>query len=216
VDAFGGVFDGIVQDVDDCGTEVFCDAEGVEADCAGNRFQDDAVGGEMVALEGDDDAVFDEGAEVDDGAVLLAVTLAELSGFEYLLDGGEEPVGVGEHDSVELLALGLFDGATLEGLEVEADAGDGGLKLVGDGDEEGVLTLVAADLANEEDCVEDHAGDECAEEDNAQHGEGEVSLVANDPVDVKGDKATNEENAEGDEEGNGSAASSDVHSLVEV
>ena len=58
--------------------------------------------------------VFDEGAEVDDGAVLLAVTLAELSGFEYLLDGGEEPVGVGEHDSVELLALGLFDGATLE------------------------------------------------------------------------------------------------------
>ena len=46
--------------------------------------------------------------------------------------------------------------------------------------------------------------------DNAQHGEGEVSLVANDPVDIKGDKATNEENAEGDEEGNGSAASSDV------
>jgi hypothetical protein len=170
----------------------------------------------MVALEGDDDAVFDEGAEVDDGAVLLAVTLAELSGFQDLLDGGEEPVGVGEHDLVELLALGLFDGATLEGLEVEADAGDGGLKLVGDGVEEGVLTLVAADLANEEDCVEDHAGDECAEEDNAQHGEGEVSLVANDPVDVKGDKATNEENAEGDEEGNGSAASSDVHSLVEV
>ena len=83
-----------------------------------------------------------------------------------LLDGGEEPVGVGEHDPVELLALGLFDGAALEGLEVEADAGDGGLELVGDRVEEGVLTFVAADLADEEDGVEDDAGDEGAEEDN--------------------------------------------------
>ena len=106
MDAFGGVFDGVVEDVDDGGAEVFGDAEGVEADGAGDGFEDDAVGGEMVALEGDGDAVGDEGVEVDEGAVLLAVALAELSGFEDLLDGGEEPVGVGEHDLVELLALG--------------------------------------------------------------------------------------------------------------
>jgi hypothetical protein len=43
-----------------------------------------------------------------------------------LLDRGEEAVGVGEHDLVELLALGLFEGAALEGFEVEADAGNGG------------------------------------------------------------------------------------------
>src|SRR5579871_131847 len=98
--------------------------------------------------------------------------LAKLTGFEDLFDGGEEAVGVGEHDGVELLALGLVDGAALEGFEVEADAGDGGLEFVGDGVEEGVLTLVAADLADEEDGVEDDSGDEEGEENDAEDGEG--------------------------------------------
>ena len=41
--AFGGVFDGVVEDVDDGGAEVFGDAEGVEADSAGDGFEDDAA-----------------------------------------------------------------------------------------------------------------------------------------------------------------------------
>ncbi len=67
----------------------------------------------MVALEGDGDAVGDERLEIDEGAVLLALFLTELAGLEDLLDGGEKPVGVGEHDGVELLALGLVDGTAL-------------------------------------------------------------------------------------------------------
>ena len=126
VDAFGGVFDGVVEDVDDRGAEVFGDAESVEADGSGDGFEDDAFRRKMVALEGDGDAVFDERPEVDECAILQAMALAELSGLEDLFDGGEETVGVGEHDLVELLALRLVDGAALEGLKVEADAGDGG------------------------------------------------------------------------------------------
>ena len=90
-----------------------------------------------------------------------------------MLDGGEEAVGVLAHDGVELLALGLVAGVALEGFEVEADAGDGGLELVGDGVEEAVLALVAADFADEEDGVEDDAGDEDGEEEKAEDGEGE-------------------------------------------
>ena len=41
----------------------------------------------------------------------------------------------------------------MESFEVEADAGDGGLEFVGDGVEEGVLSLVAADLTDDEDGV---------------------------------------------------------------
>jgi hypothetical protein len=216
VDAVGGVFDCVVEDVEDGGAEVFGDAEGVEADGAGGRLEEDAGGGEIVALEGDGDAVGEEGFDVDEGAVLLAVALAELAGLEDLLDGGEEAVGVGEHDFVELLALRLFDRTALEGFEVEADAGDGSFELVGDGVEEGVLTLVAANLSDEEDGVENDASDEAGEEDDAQDGEGEVSLVANDPIDVEGDETTDEERAKGDEEGDSSAASGDVHGLVEV
>ena len=43
---------------------------------------------------------------------------------------------------------------------------------MGDGVEEGVLTLVAADLADEEDGVEDDAGDEDGEEDDAEDERG--------------------------------------------
>ena len=165
----------------------------------------------MVALGGDDDALVEQGFEVDEGAIKLAVFLAELAGFEDLLDGGEEAVGVGEHDGVELLSLLLGDGPALEGFEVEADGRDRGLKFVGDGVEEGVLTLVAADLAEEEDGVEDDAGDEDGEADNAEDEEGGAALVKDDPADVKGDGDTDEEGAEGDEEGDGSATTGEVH-----
>lgn len=211
VDAFGGVFDGVVEEVEDGGAEVFGDAEDGEADGAGDGLEDDGVGGKMMALEGGGDAVGEEGFEVDGDAVELALALAELAGFEHLLDGGEEAVGVGEHDLVELLSLLFGGGAALEGFEVEAGAGDGGFELVGDGVEEGVLALVAADLADEEDSVEGDAGDEESEEDDAEDGEDDGALVEEDPADVEGDETADEERAEGDKEGDRSAASGDVH-----
>jgi len=75
VDAVGGVFDGVVEDVYDGGAEVFGDALGVEADGAGDGFEGDVVGRKMMALEGDGDALRYEGFKVDEGAVLLAVSL---------------------------------------------------------------------------------------------------------------------------------------------
>jgi hypothetical protein len=82
---------------------------------------------------------------------------------------------------------------------------------VGDGVEEGVLTLVAADLADEEDSVENDASDEDSEEDDAEYGEGEGALVEDDPADVECDSEADGEYAKGDEGGDGSAASGDVH-----
>jgi len=67
----------------------------------------------MVALEGDGDAVGDERLEINESAVLLALFLTELTGLENLFDGSEKPVGVGEHDGVELLTLSLVDGTAL-------------------------------------------------------------------------------------------------------
>ncbi len=169
----------------------------------------------MVAQEGDADALADELLEIDEGAVLLAVALAELASLEDLLDGAEEAVGVGEHDAVELLALGLVDGTALEGFEVEADGGDGGFELVGDGVEKGVLALVAADLAKKEDGDEDDAGDEDGEEDDAEDERGDAALVGgdDDPADIEGDGDADEQDAERNKEGDGSAASGEVHGL---
>ena len=66
-------------------------------------------GGEVVAQEGDGDAVCDQRGELEEDAVLGAAG-AEFAGLEDLLDGGEETVGVGQHDLVELVALGFGDG----------------------------------------------------------------------------------------------------------
>ncbi len=92
---------------------------------------------------------------------------------------------------------------TLEGFEVEADAGDGGLELVGDGFEEGVLALVAADLADQEDGVDDDAGDEDGEEDDAEEVDGEAAAVVVDPGDVEDDGEGGETHAQRDEERSG-------------
>ena len=211
MDAVWGIFNGVVEHVDDGGAKVFRDAQSVEADGAWSGLKEDAARGEIVTLEGNRDAVGNEGLQVDECAVLLAVALAELASLQNLLNGGEETVGVGEHDGVELLLLFFGRRPALEGFEVQADAGDGGFEFVSDGVEEGVLTLVAADLANQEDGVENDAGDESGKQDDAKDGEGDGALVQKDPADIECDGKADGECAEGDEEGNGSAASSDVH-----
>ncbi len=206
------ILDGVFQQVEDGGAEVLGDAEDAEPDADGDGREGDAVGREVVAGKRDGDAVGDQRGQVDEDTVLLAGALAEFAGFQDLLDGGEETVGVGVHDGVELLALGFVEIRTpLEGIEIEADAGDGGLELVRDGVEEGVLALVAADFADEEDGVEDDANDQEGEEDDTQDQIDEVAAVQDDPADVERDGDTGEQHAERDEGGDGSAASGDVH-----
>ena len=149
--------------------------------------------------------------ELDAGALLDALALAELAGLEYGFDGGEEAVAVFAHDGVEALALLLVAGMALQGLEIETDAGDGGFELVGDGFEEGVLALVAADFADEEDGVDNDAGDEDGEEDDAEEVDGEAAAVVVDPGDVEDDGERGETHAERDEKRSGSAAPGEIH-----
>src|SRR6185312_817865 len=101
-------------------------------------------------------------------ASAFLVAPAEFAGFQHGFDRAEKAVGVGVHDGVELLSLGLIDGTALQGLEIEADAGERSLQLVRDSVEEGVLTLVAANLADQKNGVEDDARDEDREQEDAE------------------------------------------------
>src|SRR5438270_927902 len=76
VHAIRGVLHGVIQDVDDSGAEIFGDAESVEANGAGDGFENDTALRKMMPLESDGDAIGDQRFEVDGGAVLLAVALA--------------------------------------------------------------------------------------------------------------------------------------------
>ena len=65
MDAVGRVLDGVVEDVEDGGAEVFGDDADVEADVAGDGGELDGVGGRGDGVEGDGDAVGDERGEFD-------------------------------------------------------------------------------------------------------------------------------------------------------
>ena len=82
---------------------------------------------------------------------------------------------------------------------------------MGDGVEEAVLALVAADFADEEDGVEYDAGDQDAEKQNAEQVDGEACAVVVDPGDVEDDGEDRQAHAERDEERFGSAAACEVH-----
>lgn len=84
---------------------------------------------------------------------------------------------------------------------------------MGDGVEEGVLALVTANLADEEDGVEDDPRDQDGEEDDADDEIGKSALMEDDPGDIEGDGEADEEDAQGDEGSDGSSASGNVHSL---
>jgi len=185
----------------------------MQADGAGNGRELDRVFRQVMALEGDGDAVGDERGEFEEGSVFMAGAMAELAGLEHLLDGAEQAVGVGEHDVVEVLPLRLGDLAALQGFEVEADGSDRRLQLVGDGVEEGLLTLVAADLAHEEDGVEDDAGDEDSKEDETENEHCDALLCQDDPGYVEGDQAADDEHPKGDRKGGESASSGEVHGV---
>jgi hypothetical protein len=211
VNAVGGVLHGVVEEVEDGGAEVFEVAEDKETNAAGDVFEGDVFRREMVAEEHCRNAVGDKGMEFDAGTLLGMVALAELAGFENSFDGGEEAVGVLAHDGVETLALLLVAGVALEGLKVEADAGDGSLELVGDGVEERVLALVAANFADEEDGVDDDTRDEDREEHDAEEIDGEAAAVVVDPGDVEDYGDDRETHAQRDEKRFGSAAACEVH-----
>jgi len=99
----------------------------------------------------------------------------------------------------------------LESFEVEADAGDGGFEFVGDGLEKRVLALVATNFADQEDGVDDDAGDEDGKEHDAQEVDGKAAAVVVDPGDVEDDGERGETHAERDEKRSGSAAACEIH-----
>ncbi len=100
--------------------------------------------------------------------VALAAAVTGFAGFEHLLDGSEEAIGIEEHQIIKLLPLRLVYFAALHRFQIQADGGDRGFQFVRYGVDEAVVLFVAADFADEEDGVENHSGDDRGEKNHAE------------------------------------------------
>ena len=135
-----------------------------------------------------------------------ADALAGDPGLQHLLDGLLQPLGVGEHHAIELAPLRLAHLARLQRLEVQANRRDRRLQLVRDGVDERVVLIVASDLAHEKHRVDDDAGDDQDEGEDAEHERQDPAAVDEDPADVERHRRRDEDDAEDDEGDGGGVA----------
>src|SRR6185503_9812613 len=139
---------------------------------------------------------------------------AGLAGPQHLLDRREQPLGVLEHHPVEVTPLVLGDRALArqQRLQVQPDRRHGALQLVRHGVHERIVLFVSPDLTHQEGRIEDEAGDDGGEDEDAEEQRGDVAPRHDDPADVQGDGERDERDAERDEECDGAAAAwSDGH-----
>jgi len=105
--------------------------------------------------------------------------------------------------------------ARLQRLQVQSNRRHRRLQLVGDGVDEGIVLLVAPDLANEENRIDDHAGDDHQEEDRPEHHHDRLAPVQDQPADVQRDRGRDQADAE-DREEDGLALAAGYHGSVRI
>ena len=125
--SFRRILDRVVEHVEDRGAQVFRVAHygeplGVWIDGEMNRRLL-----QVVTLERGANAVADHVFEHQPKPDLVTRSLAHFSRLEHLLHGSQQALAIGEHDVVELLSLGFGQLVALQGLQIEADGGDGRL-----------------------------------------------------------------------------------------
>ena len=152
-------------------------------------------------------ALLDEPREIDRGAMFEPALLPRDARAQHLFDGVLQAIGILQHDAVELLALRVADLARLQRLEIEANRRDRRLQLVRDRVEEAVLLFGDAHFADQEHRVDDEAGDDQGEGDDAEHERRDAPPVDQDPADVEGNGCGDENDAEDDEDDRGGLSS---------
>jgi hypothetical protein len=155
--------------------------------------------------------ILDKRADIDFGPVQDGVLLRDPCGTQHLFHGTHQPLGVGEHDLVELATLSVIELPLLQGLKVQANRGDGSFQFVGNSVEEAVLLFVAAHLSNQEDGVQDYAGNDETEKQHAQDKRHDLAPVEDDPTDIEHQRHRSDKHAEGDGKRDRLLSAGDAH-----
>ena len=137
--------------------------------------------------------------------------VASSPGAQHLLDRLGQPVGIAQHEPVELLLLLLRQFAALQCLKMQPDRRHRRLQFMRDGIDEAVVLLTAPQLPHQENRIHHHACDDQREKDNAEKQQHSLAPVQDDPADIEGNRQRHQANAQAEKEHNRSAAARDAH-----
>src|SRR5208283_3569726 len=152
-----------------------------------------------------------ERIEIHRNALAGSLLLRHCACLKYLFDDPHEALGIDQHELIKLLPPRLIYLATLQGFEIKTDGGDGSLQFVRDGVDEAVVLLVAPNLAHQKNGIEDEAGDNRAEEDDAEKDLDACAPVEDDPAAAHREGHRRQADAEREEEINRFAPAGDPH-----
>src|SRR5277367_777622 len=94
---------------------------------------------------------------------------------------------------------------------MQPDRSDWRFQFVSDCVDEAVVLLAAAQLAHQEDSVDDHAGDNQGKKDDPEEQQHALTPVEDDPANIERDRQRHQADAQAKEENDGSAAARDAH-----
>jgi hypothetical protein len=128
-----------------------------------------------------------------------AFFLRRFSRLQHLFDGVKKTIGIEQHQFVEIPPLVLGHLASLQGLQIKTNRGDGSLQFMGDRVDEAVMLLVAANFTDEKNRIEDEAGDYGAKKNDAEKHFDALTPVEDDPAAADRERQCREANAEREE-----------------
>src|ERR1700735_1473929 len=157
----------------------------------------------MMARSRELDAFTHQSFEIEIHVMAFAPFVAAFASCQNLIDRAQQTIRVREHQSEKLLALRFAHIAALHGLKVEPDGRDGRFQFVGDGVDETVVLFVAANLAHQENGVQDHSGDDGEEENHSEKKKNTFTAVEDNPADIESDRQGHYGAAQNNEERDG-------------
>src|SRR5208282_2502000 len=140
-----------------------------------------------------------------------AFFVRRLSRFQHLFYSVQQALRIEQHQLVKLLPLPFFYLASLQGLQVELDRSDRSLQFMSDRVDKAVVLLVAANFPDQKDGIEDEAGDDGAEENDAEKNSDALTPVEDDPTAADGEGHRRQANAEREEKVDCLLAADDAH-----
>lgn len=179
IDVIPRILHSIIEDVRNGGSQFIRLAADLGTVTIQRRLVANRARLKMMAGAGTFDAFFDKLREIEVHSLRSACT--RLASFQDLLNRAHQTVGIVEHEIVKFAALTVIEFTPFESLQVQPYRCNGSFQFMRNRVDETVVLLVSPDFADKKAGVENQAGDNSPEKDDAEQDFYVLLPVENDP-----------------------------------